>query len=471
MFKERIKTSIIIILIINLVSLTYQSWFKSGILGDDWLNMSFSSLPFVRFFSSENSVSVPKENLSKARKVVLNDGSFWYPYYNTDSGFDTLNEKAADIFRSLLKGKATKEENISYSTWLGYLSSPSVYVEYPISAEPEMFSRLLNTSYEKLNSDIETVRDFIIIPEGEDGVSVAVRDAHTNRARRFYIKDSELSFPEEVLLMYSDRYPRDGYYEFAFSALMGQMNLGESGVVVGDMVLFSDNDSNYRDIYASNPMSEASHGKILTGFSFSPNPLRHYRDDFGAENYVENYATVRIFPDGYIEYSAVENDKGIDLEKSESNRYEVLNSVIDFSEKIWKAVSDEPLNVLVSGIETIPGGTRITFDYYHNGREVAVGLLGEGRDKLNHAIEVETFDGKIVSYRQYLRHYTEAGSSTKQENFNQALDYFALLFNEGEETIITDIYLGYFDSGRNHQVLKTTWLGEVNNSDERFAKK
>lgn len=470
MFKDRMKTSIIIILLLNLCFLTWQMWFKSGILGTDWPNITMSELPFVRFFSRDNSVSLPKENLSKARRIVINDGSFWYPYYNTDEAFDNLNEKAVDILKSLLSGKARKEDKITYEKWLGYLNSPSVYVEYPITVSPEMLSMVLNASYEKFSSDITEIRDAIIIPAGDESVRIAVRDVNTNMAREYYIEDAALSFPQEVLYMYTDKYPRDGYYEFAFSALMGQMSLGNGGVTVGDLVLFSDNDSAYRDIYASNPLAGREHNQLLQSFSFSPNPLRHYLDDYGAENYVENYATVRIFSDGYIEYNAVQNDKGIDLGHMGDNQYEDLNQVIDFAEKVWKSVSDEPLSVLVSGIEETDYGNKFTFDYYYGGREVALGVSGAGRDKINHAIEVETYEGKIISYRQYLRKYTETTGETKQENFNLALDYFASLFDSYGECTITDLYLAYFDGGKSQGVLKTTWIGEINNSHERYPK-
>ncbi len=470
MFKERVKTSIIIILILNLCVLTYHMWFKSGILGSDWPQFSFGDLPFVRMFSGDDSVSVPKENLSKARKAVINDGGFWYPYYNTDEGFDTLNEKTTDILKSLLAGKANEEKNISYEQWLGYLTSPSVYVEYPIEVTPQMLAMVLNSSYEKIDN-ISLLKDVIIIPRGNDGVSVAVRDIRTNAAKEFYIENEDLSFPVEVLLMYTERYPRDGYYEFAFSALMGQTELGDGNVKVGDLVLFSDNDSAYGDIYASNPLSDYEYEKLLKSFSFSPNPLRHYPDDYGAENYVENFATVRIFPDGYIEYNAVQPEKGVDLGHNGINQYEDINSVIDFAEKVWKSVSDQPLNVLVSDIEKTQYGSKITFDYYYSGREIAIGIGGEGRERVSHAIEVETYQGKIISYRQYLRNYTRAESVTLQENFNLALDYFVELFESFGDCTITDLYLGYFDDGRSQGVLKTTWLGEINHSHEAYPKR
>lgn len=469
MFKERVKTSIIIVLLLNLVFLTYQMWFKSGMLGLDWPYISFSELPLVRMFARDNSVSVPKENLSKPRKIVINDGSLWVPYYNTDDAFNNLDERTSEIIRGLLSGKRKSEREIAYEKWLDYLASPSVYVEYPIAVAPKMLSMVLNSSYERMPADISIIKDAIIIPAGEKGVNVAIRDANTNKAREFYIEDENLAFPVEVLAMYAEKYQGDGYYEFAFNTLLSD-GMGTGNVTVDDLVLFSDNESTYHDIMAKNPLINNSYEGILKSFSFNPKPLRHYSDDYGAENYVENYATLRIFSDGYIEYSAVDADKGIDLGKDEDNQYEILNAAIDFAEKVWKGVSDEPLSVLVSGVEETENGNKFIFDYYYGGREVVIGNEKDGRDPLYHGIEIVTEGARIVSYRQYLRSYEESVSQTTQENFIPALDYFVGLFNETPDSTITDLYPGYYDSGENNAVLKTVWLCEINYGDERYPK-
>ncbi len=471
MFKEKVKTSIIIVLIINLVFLTYQSWFKSGILGSDWPYFSFSDLPFVRIFQRDSFVSVPKENLSKPRKIVVNDGELWVPYYNSDDAFDRLNENTSIVLKSLFGGEIKAEKKINYAEWIALLTEKSVYVEYPIAVEPRMLAMVLNTDFERLPSDIGIINDAIIIPYGEDNkVYVALRDANTNEAYKFLVENESISFPQEVLAMYTDKYRRDGYYEFAFNTLLGE-GLGESNVKVADLVLFSDNESVYRDIKGTNPMAGKSHASLLQSFSFTPKPLRYYSDGYGADNYVENYATVTIFPDGYIEYSAVDDEKGIDLGENGDNEYELLNRAIDFAEKVWASVSNEPLEVLVSGIEKTATGNRFVLDYYYGGREIAVEITKEGRESLYHAIEIETVDNKIVSYRQYLRSYTEANTATSQENFMLALDYFVSLLGGDENSVITDLYPGYFDSGETAGVLQTTWLCEKNNSEQRYPKK
>ncbi len=471
MFKERVKTSIIIVLVINLVFLTYQTWFKSGILGADWPYFSFSELPLVRLFQRDSFVSVPKENLSKPRKIVVNDGELWVPYYNSDDAFDRLDENVAIVLKCLLGGKTKMEKQIDYDAWISLLTETSVYVEYPIEVEPRMLAMVLNTDFERLPSEIGIINDAIIIPaDADDEVLVALRDANTNKAYKFLVKDESISFPREVLAMYTEKYRRDGYYEFAFNTLLGE-GLGENNVRVADLVLFSDNESVYRDIKGTNPMEGKGHAQILQSFSFNPKPLRYYSDGYGADNYVENYATVTIFPDGYIEYSAVDSEKGIDLGENGDNEYEILNRAIDFAEKVWSGVSQEPLEVLVSGIEKTETGNRFVLDYYYGGREIAVEVTKEGRESLYHAIEIETVGSRIVSYRQYLRSYTEADTATSQESFMLALDYFVSMFNTREGSVITDLYPGYFDGGETADVLKSTWLCEINGSEQRYPKK
>lgn len=471
MLKERVKTVVIVLLLASCGFLTFKVWFASGLLGSDWLDFDFAELPLVRLFTRDKTVSVPKENLSKPRKIVINDGALWVPYYNTDSAFDTLDERTSEIIKSALAGKGESVKEISYDEWLSHLDSPSVYVEYPISVQPEMLSMILNISMGKLPGELDMVRDAIIIPMGEEGVSIALRDFNKNRAWEFYIADKDLSFPRDVLNMFTRQNQRDGYYEFAYSTLIGEEGLGEGAVKVGDLVLFSDNDTSVSNIYARNPLQEALYGELLKSFSFNPDPIRRYNDAFGGVNYVENYATVKIFPDGYIEYSAVSDEKGIELNCDSDNKYEILNSVIDFAQKVWESVSDKSFDVLVSGIEETETGVKITFDYYYGGREVAINHEQGGAEALHHAIEVSVVEDRIVSYRQYMRYYTASDSTSKQESFITALDYYVELFEATEGTVITDLYPGYFDDGKRNGPIKITWLGEINYSDVRYPKR
>ena len=468
MFKERVKTSIIILLLLSCVFLTYRLWFGSGMLNPAESYFSVSELPFVRYFSNLNHYSVPKENLSKPRKIVINDGSLWVPYYNTDGAFETLAERTEEIVRACLRGDGERR-SITYAEWIENLNEPSIYVEYPITVTPRMLALILGERSDDFPPSIEHVKDVIIIPSGEEQVSLAVRDAHSGEAAVFVL-GQRYAFPEEILAMYANENRRDGYYEFAFSTLLSDSGFGSGNVEVDDLVLFSDNYAEVSNIMAANPLSREKYGALLKSFSFNAQPLRHYPDEWGCENYVENYATVRIYPDGYVEYSAVDPEKGIYITDSEKNEYETLNAAIDFAERVWASVSDEPLNVLVSSVEADgEGSIRFTFDYYYGGREVAVAMLGEGRDALYHAIEIETVGGRIASYRQYMRKYSNSSVSSAQESFVSALDYFVDTLSGSENAKISDIYPGYYDDGA-HTMIRTTWLAGIDGSEEIMAK-
>ena len=467
MVKERVKTLILILLLLNCVFLTYRLWFGSGMLDPAESYLSVSELPFVRYFSNLNHHSVPKENLSKPRKIVINDGSLWIPYYNTDDAFATLAERTEEIVRACLRGEGERRDS-SYTEWLENLNEQCIYVEYPIEVTPRMLAMILGEQSENFPSSIDRVKDVIIIPSGEEKVEVAVRDVDSDTAAVFSL-GPRYAFPEAILAMYANENPRDGYYEFAFSTLLSDAGFGSGNVVVDDLVLFSDNYAEVANITAANLLSRDKYGALLKSFSLSAQPLRHYQDEWGCENYVENYATVRIYPDGYVEYSAVDPEKGIYITGSEKNEYETLNSAIDFAERVWSSISDEPLNVLVSGIEADGDGrSRFTFDYYYGGREVAIKMLGEGRDALYHAIEIETVGGRITSYRQYMRGYSNSSATSAQESFVSALDYLVTALSERESVKISDIYPGYYDDGT-RAMMRTTWLAAIDGSEEIMA--
>ncbi len=465
--KERVKTFAIAALLVLSIILTYNLWFNSGILDAANASFSLSDLPFVRYFAERGRVSVPKENLSYPRKIVINDGSLWVPYYNTDDAFYTLDERTSEIIAACLAGEA-ESESIDYETWLAELEKPSVYVEYPITVTPEMLAVILGTEAARVPSGIELIKDAIVTPGGDnESVTVSVRDAETNKAVRFTLDDERYSFSESVLAVYVDKYRREGYYEFAFSTLLGDTSMGESGVTVDDLVLFSDSDAAESNVIATNPLTRDKYGDLLQSFSFASQPLRHRREE-NYESYVENYATVTIYDDGLAEYSAVVPEKGIYLTDAEKSEYEVLNSAIDFAERVWSSVSDETLNVLVTGIEIDGDVSCYTLDYYVGGREVAVAICPEDGEALYHAIEIVVQGGRIISYRQYMRLYEKASSESSKENFVTALDYFVLQLSDESEAKITDLYPGYYDDGK-RQVLQITWLAKVESREERLA--
>ena len=69
MFKERLKSSVIFLLILNIFFLASETWFLNNPTFKDGILESIRTFPVFRtFVSEEPSYSFPKENLSRPRK-------------------------------------------------------------------------------------------------------------------------------------------------------------------------------------------------------------------------------------------------------------------------------------------------------------------------------------------------------------------------------------------------------------------
>lgn len=464
MLKEKIKSSAIILLIVNLLFLTMQLWFvnSGNALGESFLKY-VREIPLVeKFFPIEPEYSISKENLSMPRKFLINDGSLWMAYYNTDIGFSPIEERTSELIAGFLSGDITASKKIDHQTWEAGLESLSIYVEYPVAFSPEMFCRIMGVDTKNIPQEIKALREFIIIPSSEESnICILARDNNNYDEIYAYILNGSYSLPSTDLSVYTSN--NDVYYQPAFST---GLELDEkSHVSLAPLVLFSDSQPTTEVLSPHNLINDNSMVKLLENFGFNAE-MNPYKDSQGGTNYIANYATSTIFPDSLFEYSAVSDERGIVLDES-GDSYNVLNASIDFAEKVWKCVSDEPLSILVtsdlSGYDSSKEYT-FKFDYYRNGRPVEVDLPSQfGHKAMNCAIEITVKGGKLISYRQYLRSYKTVTSYNLPYTFVTALDNFVQEINAKSVSpvIIEDIYIGYLDSGENASIY-AQWLAKTN---------
>ncbi|MBR1969345.1 MAG: hypothetical protein IKA17_03205 [Clostridia bacterium] len=465
MIKERIKSSVIILLIVNIIFLTSKLWFVYGSrhIGEEIIKQ-VKSLPVISsFFPTETPYSIPKENLSKPRKFLINDGSLWMAYYNTDIGYSPIEERIRTIVKGFLRGDISASKKTDYETWQAGLESYSIYVEYPISYSMELFSKVMDVDPQFSPKDISSLRDFIIIPSSsETDVCILVRDYNDNSKIYAYILNPSYQFPASDLNVYANS--GDGYYEPAFST--GLMLETKNNISLYPMVLFSDSQPESSVLSSSPLINEDSQHLLLENFSIN-SATKPYTNQDGTKNYIENYASAKIYTDAVFEYVSINNEKGIILNES-GDAYAVLNSAIDFAENIWKCVSDEPLNVLLTSDLSDYDSQKpfkFEFDYYCNGRPVNLSLKEEnGHEALNSAIEITVYNGMLVSYRQNMREYNEATKEPLSAPFISALDYFVKILDEEglKNAEIKDIYIGYLDKGT-PDLIKANWLCKVDN--------
>ena len=464
MLKERAKSATILLLIINLIFLTSQLWFvnSNSSLGENVLKYLRELPPVQRFFPIEPTYSISKENLSKPRKFLINDGSLWMAYYNTDLGFSPIEQRTSELIGAFLSGKVTASKRIDVATWEAGLESLSIYVEYPVAFSPEVFCRIMGVDTQNIPSKLGALREFIIIPSSnESDICILVRDSMNENTIYAYILDDSYVLPSSDLSVYTNY---DGYYQPAFST---GLELDEtSSVSLAPLVLFSDSQPVTEVLKPESLTDNKSIGKLLESFDFN-SELTPYENSDGGIKYIANYASATLFPDSIFEYSAVSDERGILLDES-GDCYNVLNASIDFAEKVWSCVSDEPLSILVtsdlSEYNSLNAYT-FKFDYYCNGRPVEMSLPARfGHKEMNCAIEMTVKDGRLISFRQYMRSYNTVTTRVMSETFLSALDDFVRTLNESYDTpvIIEDIYIGYLDSGNNGEIF-AQWLARTDN--------
>lgn len=463
MFKERIKSSAIIILMFNLIFLTSQLWFvnSTSLLGESFLRYVREIPVIERFFPIEPEYSISKENLSMPRKFLINDGSLWMAYYNTDIGFSPIEERTRELVKAFLNGDVTASRKIDLDTWEAGLESLSIYVEYPVAFSSEMFCRIMGVDYTNIPPELDTLREFIIIPSSEESdICILARDSSSTEDIYAYILNSKYTLPAADLSVYTNN--DDGYYQPAFST--GLQLDEKSNVSLAPLVLFSDSQPTTEVLMPHNLINNTSKKRLLENFEFNPE-MSPYEDIKGGVNYIANYASATLFPDSLFEYSAVSDERGILLDES-GDSYNVLNASIDFAEKTWKCVSDQPLSILVSsdlsGYDSSKAYT-FKFDYYCNGRPVEVDLPSRfGHEKMNCAIEITVKGGRLIEYRQYMRSYQSVAEYNLSDTFVTALDNFVQVIDDNYESPVTinDIYIGYLDSGYNGNIY-AAWLSKT----------
>ncbi len=466
MLKERIKTSAIFLLFINLIFLTCRLWFSSALWQDNLLEM-VQNLPIVRLFGGE-SYSIPLERLSAPRKILINDGSLWIAYYSSDPVFSPLEARTRQIVEGYLSGEAAESRKITVDEWQRTAENVSIYVEYPIAYSVDMMCAVMGVDSANAPHDVTAIRDFIIIPsDSVSGVYIVVRDAYDDADIYIYrFDEGSYTLPREDMAVYTEN--NNGYYEPAFST-----GVEPEGVSLDPMVLFSDSRPDMAALEPSNPIArQEDRTDVLSCFFNNVGTAGSYDDNDGVITYVENYGDARIYPNGLFEYEAVGEGKGIKLTSRYSSYYETINAAISFAEAVWNSISDEPLSVLVTSDLTEEESRKIhlTMDYYFDGRPVAVSLSETSRsEQLSHGIEIDIEDGRIISYRQFFRRYREIDTLRLDEEFISALDYFVNNFSYRSGTVISDIYIGYIDRGEK-PFLEACWLANISGDDVTYAK-
>ena len=469
--KERIKSFVLTALILLSIGLTSITWIDERLWPTGYsLFANVKELPLIReFFETE--YSLPLENLSEARKIVIADGSGASAvFYNGDRAYNAVYSDIENLMAEFLKGEVsvktvtplTKEnlrsalnEQIMYA-----------YVNYSVSMPPSFYGQLMGVKDSVALSEVSAVRDFFIIPTGTESLELLATGGESDKVMRYEL---EYDKTESLIKLFTEHSSGVKAENTCVMALQMNMDVVSPDDAVKmktvlDSFLVLDSASTAgsvkEEIKSENPIEEDIPEELIKSFSHNPNSIYRYVDSVGTVVYLENNSTLKIYKSGVVEFEAVNPSYGIALE-SGSSLYEALNSAIRFTGKIYSsAVKDGDFTMSVASDILFSDGESMEFlfDYYYDGTPIAVDVeLGE--QVMQHGAEISVVDGKIVKFKMLLRNYRKTGGEKDIMNIYGAIDKVAGVYADADEPVkIEDMFLAYKEDGMSLN-LAPCWVG------------
>lgn len=362
MNKERIKSFILILLILNSVHLTVQLWFDSKLWPKGygfWDSVKNSTIvDTVSSWFNQEQAEYGGELLytktMKPRRVVVNGGGA-REIHLKESDYYNEAMKYVDTIISEMKDENVETRNVEYDEWKNFFKAKSLYVDYGYSMDFSSLNKLygLNSSTGKFRQATD-FSGFIIIPDsvtnsctvcmlnGADNTVTEHRfDADISSLVKFieettYQKQQNDAFAFEINLDVLTSTEEEVERKVAFSplTLLTIPTEFERDVVLQSNKVF-DNDEEF-EIFSE---------KILNIFGYTASSLRKNVQNDGTIRFVENKATITFYTDGTIEYQAVAKDNGLRISNATASAYQAVCDVLNVTATVWERSGIESKNL------------------------------------------------------------------------------------------------------------------------------
>ncbi|MBR5518884.1 MAG: hypothetical protein IKV86_07670 [Clostridia bacterium] len=457
MTKERIKSFILILLIINSINLTAQMWFNSGFWTSEEFWDSLREIPIVGsivnwFYEEKEEVYTGKQlydETMKPRRVVVNGGNAREVYNKKTSSYDEVMGYIDSIVGEM-KSTEVVVDQITYEEWKNLFKTKSLFVDYGYETDYKNLNRMygMSSSSGKF-SQATDFTGFIIVPneltgkcmlcmlnERDNTVIRHTFSANTDKLKSFieqstYQKQLNNTFAFEINLDTLTSAEADVERKVAFSplTLLSIPTGSESNVIVQNNGAFKSYDE-----------FEAFSEDALTVFGYTASSLRKNVKSDGTITFVENNATITFYYDGTVEYNAVSKEKGLRVSNGAKTSYQAVHDVLNVVSMLWEKSESGNKNLdyqLVSAMEDNEDGNyTIRLDNMVSGITVNyAGVTGN-------AVMAQVDDGYITRLVMHISDISETGSKNESAPVLMAID--SVYEGRGKDImIIDDVYRCY----------------------------
>lgn len=459
MKKGRVLTGILSVLIICSIGMTFRLWFAEKLWPEGYNFFSvWNSFPL---FQKEEFSAPRHEELFMPDRIVVNCvGSRRSIYTESNQEFAEIYEIAKQCLTKWLQGEYKEINQIEEKEYYDTLKTRSLLLQYPVEMPVRVLGQLVEIGESSLFGSVSSVTELVLVP-GEEQVEVLLQDQADGAVYRFLAGDDGGNLRRTINQYATGNANRTlSAYELGFYRQPEGVDLVPKLILNPFVMLDTSNESQKSEVLeAEIPFGDLDDleqvEELLRLFGYNPNTIRRYTELSDARVFVSDRSTLRLYPDGLLEYNATESRYGIALEGPDGEGGDAksfLDSVdrtADWITRLWKTagLEDMPKMRVTSDIsEQHYESFSFSIDYQVNGRPVAVNYEGsELVDPLNHAAELEIQNNRIISMRILLRNYRDTGERVTNMPLVAALDAFSAGTDESYEA--DDVSLYFIDNG------------------------
>ncbi len=478
MKKERIKSIVLIALVISSLVLTGQIWFNEKLWPEGYnffVNISNSAqTKLFKLFGVD-------EGENKAVHTSIASPTYLAAYMVRDfdhaitvvdqasPSYSVINDYVSDAILNAMSTDTKKITKVDEDAWRKALFTRGFYVDYGINYSTPTFLQIFGAATPAGAQNISAVRRFIITAEDTlvGDVSVYVADESESEFYKISTNLDKNVFNENLKILAPDATPKKRFSFF----INADVPTGIAGEAIFAPYLILNEESVSRPVINStNPiLKDGEVGismnmteKLLKAFSINPRTAIKYVDADENIIYVQSKNTLKISPKGVLSYTTVEGGKGLSLEgvTHTSNAAQILSGTAGVVSKVCSTIiNDESLQLYLDELTENQNYLKASFNYSYDGVPIIFGEEFEGRS----AIEMEFEGGYLKSYRQILRRYEASEEMTLTEPTYDA-KIFDSLSEEEKIQGIEKLFEAYDDDGSEGEKA-ASWFVKIKGTD------
>ena len=451
MVKERIKSCLLVFLIVSSIVLTMNIFIK-GKLWSDGYNFFSNITNFLKSENENKSYYLSKENISYPQKVIVNSNEKRNLYTHTAKQYNDIIPSVLDIFKDSISNAEFSVTNTA--EWNNSLKTKSTYVSYPIVYDSNLLWGILDVAPKSVLPG--RVKDFIISEsEKKDAtLNIYIKDYNTGE---IYKTNTSVLYNEFTSIIETYAIDSMNLLPYSFELHFDKSNdkSVEQKIVLDPTVTLHldavklpviESVNLAENVYDNIELTE----NILKSFGYNTTTMRKYLDGNNTAVYVENYGNIEIHENGLLEYKALDNTKGISLAaSSNATQHDIFIACVEFVNNLWdNAFPDEELNInLTSDVYSNGKNFYITMDYYVDGYQAISNIpANKTHNKLDHSIEITVEDGKIIEYKQLFNKFRMTNDYFENGSAINAIDRM-FTDNRMENSTITELNIAYSKNG------------------------